>query len=233
MSRIAMLALGAWCALALPVVAQEAPTPVKVSREAKAKLPRLAILEFKSAPDSWSGWRAGGWGPQMGTISNQLRDLFTTELMEQGAGKLRLIDRERLEDLRKELELQQSGEVDVGTVQKLGKLLGVSYVMTGKVTRFAYRSAVAGVELVGTGVKKVSFTGRLDLRLVEVETGEILEAFREEGAVENTSVKFLGAGVDIAYDGELVNKVFEPVVQRLTPRLIAAIAQHHAAPAEP
>lgn len=125
----------------------------------------------------------------MGTLSGQLRDLFTTELLAHGAGKLRLIDRERLEDIRKELELQQSGEVDVATVQKLGKLLGVSYVMTGKVTRFAYRSSVAGVELVG-------------------------------------------AGVEIAYDGELVNKVFEPVVQRLAPRLLAAIVRNQAGAAE-
>jgi len=215
--------------LVLPALAQtpeaKEPAPVHLSREERAKLPRVAILEFKAAPDCWSGWRQGGWGPQMATLSSQLRDLFSTEIMDKGATKVRLIDRERLDDLRKELEFQQSGEADTGTVQKLGKLLGVSYVVTGKVTRFAYKDSWTGSQLLATGVKKASFTGRLDLRIIEVQTGEILEAFKDEGVVEDAGVTFLGAGTEISYDGELVSRIFEPVVQRLTPKLIQAITQ--------
>lgn len=220
--------------LAFPAAAQapqaqaQDPAPVHLSREERAKLPRLAILEFKAAPDCWSGWRQGGWGNQMATISSQLRDLFSTEIMEKGATKVRLIDRERLDDLRKELEFQQSGEADTGTVQKLGKLLGVSYVMTGKITRFAYKDTWAGAHILATGVKKASFTGRLDIRIIEVQTGEILEAFKDEGTVEEAGVKVLGVGTEIEYDGELVNKIFEPVIQRLTPRLLQATTQIHA-----
>ncbi|HJW32046.1 MAG TPA: CsgG/HfaB family protein [Holophagaceae bacterium] len=225
--------------LAAPAFAQK-----KMSKEEKLKLPRLAILEFKAAPDAWHGWRHGGWGNQMGTISNQLRDLFTTEIMEKGKGKIRLIERERLEEIRGELNFQQSGEVDVNTVQKIGKLLGVKYVMTGKVTRFAYKESGFGTgwgvgALVGkvTGnyeagavagsvnVKKASFTGRLDIRLIEVETGEILGAWKEEDKTSDTSVKVAGTGAEISYDEELVNKVFEPIVQRITPKLLRATGQ--------
>ena len=113
----------------------------EASKEDKAKLPRIAILDFKAAPDAWHGWRFGGWGNQMGTISNQLRDLFTTEIVDKGKNKFRVIERERLQDIRAELNFQQSGEVDTATVQKIGKLLGAKYVMTGKVTRFAYKEA--------------------------------------------------------------------------------------------
>ncbi len=227
-----------WMALALSGLAlnawgqttPEAPAPATapLSRQARARLPRLAILEFKAAPDCWSGWRQGGWGPQMATLSDRLRDLFTTALVEQGAGKVRIIDRERLEDLRKELALQQSGEVDTAPLQKMGKLLGVSYMMTGKITRFACQSAKAGVDLLGTGVKQVSFNGRLDVRLVSVETGEVLEAFHDEGKVEDRSVTFLSAGTEVLYDEELVSQVFEPVVTRLTPRIIGAAARAQA-----
>jgi curli biogenesis system outer membrane secretion channel CsgG len=213
--------------LALPAFGQapqqaEEPPTVHLSREERAKLPRLAILEFKAAPDCWSGWRQGGWGNQMATISSQLRDLFSTEIIERGATKVRLVDRERLDDLRKELEFQQSGEADTGTVQKLGKLLGVGYVMTGKITRFAYKDTWAGAQLLATGVKKASFTGRLDIRIIEVQTGEILEAFKDDETVSEASVKFLGAGTEISYDGELVNRIFEPMVQRLTSRILRA-----------
>jgi curli biogenesis system outer membrane secretion channel CsgG len=234
--RKLLLALLAVAAVATPAFAQK-----KLSKEDKAKLPRIAILDFKTAPDAWHGWRHGGWGNQMGTISNQLRDLFTTEIVEKGKNKIRIIERERLAEIRGELEFQQSGEVDTATVQKIGKLLGVKYVMTGKVTRFAYKeggfgtgwgvgalvSKVTGDGMAGAvagsvNVKKASFTGRLDIRLIEVETGEILGAWKDEDKVSDTSVKVAGTGAEVSYDEELVNKVFEPIVQRITPKLLRA-----------
>lgn len=234
--RKLLLALLAALTVATPALAQK-----RLSKEEKAKLPRIAILEFKAAPDAWHGWRFGGWGNQMGTISNQLRDLFTTEIMEKGHGKIRVVERERLSEIREELNFQQSGEVDTATVQKIGKLLGVKYVMTGKVTRFAYKEggfgtgwgvgalvgkltgdSTAGAVAGSVNVKKASFTGRLDIRLIEVETGEILGAWKDEDKVNDTSVKVAGTGAEVQYDEELVNKVFEPIVQRITPKLLRA-----------
>ena len=228
-------------ALATPAFAQK-----KLSTEDKAKLPRVAILEFKAAPDAWHGWHHGGWGNNMSTISNQLRDMFTTEIMEKGKNKIRVIERERLAEIRGELNFQQSGEVDTATVQKIGKLLGVKYVMTGKITRFAYKeggfntgwgvgalvgkvtgSGMAGAVAGSVNVKKASFTGRLDIRLIEVETGEILGAWKDEDKVDDTSVKVAGTGAEVSYDEELVNKVFEPVVQRITPKLLRATVAAH------
>lgn len=239
--RKLLLALLAVAAVATPAFAQK-----KLSKEEKSKLPRIAILEFKSAPDAWHGWRFGGWGNQMGTISNQLRDLFTTEIVEKGKNKIRVIERERLAEIREELNFQQSGEVDTATVQKIGKLLGAKYVMTGKVTRFAYKEGGFGTgwgvgalvgKLTGDGmagavagsvnVKKASFTGRLDIRLIEVETGEILGAWKDEDKVSDTSVKVAGTGAEVQYDEELVNKVFEPIVQRITPKLLRATVSAH------
>jgi len=234
--RQLLASLVAVLALTTPVFAQK-----KLSKEEKAKLPRIAILEFKSAPDAWHGWRHGGWGNQMGTISNQLRDLFTTEIVEKGKNKIRVVERERLNEIRDELHFQQSGEVDTATVQKIGKLLGVKYVMTGKVTRFAYKeggfssgwgvgalvSKVTGDGMAGAvagsvNIKKASFTGRLDIRLIEVETGEVLGAWKDEDKVSDTSVKVAGTGAEVQYDEELVNKVFEPIVARIAPKLLRA-----------
>jgi curli biogenesis system outer membrane secretion channel CsgG len=234
--RKLLVSLLAVFALAAPAFAQK-----KLSKEEKAKLPRIAILEFKAAPDAWHGWHHGGWGNNMSTISNQLRDMFTTEIVEKGKNKLRVIERERLAEIRGELNFQQSGEVDTATVQKIGKLLGVKYVMTGKITRFAYKEGgfgtgwgvgalvgrvtgdgMAGAVAGSVNVKKASFTGRLDIRLIEVETGEVLGAWKDEDKVDNTSVKVAGTGGDVQYDEELVGKVFEPIVQRITPKLLRA-----------
>ena len=227
-------------ALAVSVPASAAPK----APQASASAPRIAILDFKAAPGCWSGWHAGGWGDSMATISDQLRDLFTTEIVNVSHKRIRLVERERLQDIRNELQFQQSGEVDTSTVLKIGKLLGVQYVMTGKVTRFAYKeSGISGGwglgMLVGkvTGnsdagavagdmnLKKASFTGRLDIRLIDIQTGEILGAWSDEGKVADHSVKIAGTGTEMAYDEELVNKVFEPVVERITPKLVNAVIQ--------
>jgi len=228
-------------ALAVPAFAQK-----KLTKEEKAKLPRIAILDFKAAPDAWHGWHHGGWGNNMSTISNQLRDLFTTEIVEKGKNKIRVVERERLAEIRGELNFQQSGEVDTATVQKIGKLLGVKYVMTGKITRFAYKEGgfssgwgvgalvgkltkdgTAGAVAGSVNVKKASFTGRLDIRLIEVETGEVLGAWKDEDKVDDTSVKVAGTGGDVQYDEELVNKVFEPIVARIAPKLLRATVAAH------
>ena len=239
--KLRSLLLSLAATLAVTVPASAAPKAITAPN---AAAPRMAILDFKAAPGCWAGWRFGGWGNNMDTISDQLRDLFTTEIVTVSHKRLRLIERERLQDIRNELQFQQSGEVDTATVLKVGKLLGVQFVMTGKVTRFAYKESgiktgwgvgalvgrMTGDSLAGSvagsvNVHKASFTGRLDIRLIDIQTGEILGAWSDDGKVADHAVEVAGTGTEMNYDEELVNKVFEPVVQRLTPKLVNAALQ--------
>ena len=239
-----LVSCAAVLALVVPALAQ---TKTSSKATAKAALPRVAILKFPTAPGAWSGWRHGGWGNEEGRIADVLQDLFVTEMVSLGKGKLRMIERERINEIRGELNFQQSGEVDTATVQKVGKLLGVKYMITGKITRFAYKdSSIKGGWLAGalvgkltgnsiasgaagdTQIGRASFTGRLDVRMIEVETGEILVTAKEEGKVADTSVMVGGTGSEIEYDQELVNKVFEPIVEKMAPKLVRGITQEHA-----
>ena len=236
--RTMLLSLATALAVSAPLSA--APK----AQAANASAPRMAILDFKAAPNCWVGWHFGGWGNQMDTISDQLRDLFTTEIMSVSHRRIRMVERERLQDIRNELQFQQSGEVDTSTVLKVGKLLGVQFVMTGKVTRFAYKesgisggwglgmlvgkvthNSDAGAVAGDVQIKKASFTGRLDIRLIDIQTGEILGAWSDDGKVADHSVKVAGTGTEMSYDEELVNQVFEPVVKRLAPKLVNAALQ--------
>jgi curli biogenesis system outer membrane secretion channel CsgG len=208
----------------------------KLSKEEKAKLPRLAILDFPAGPNAWN---CHGWGNHEAQMSDAIRELFVTEIMDGANGKLRLVERARLDAIKGELAMQQSGDVDAATAQKVGKLLGAKYMLTGKITRFACKlsgastgwgvgavvgkltkSNLAGDVAGSVSMKKATFSGRLDVRLIEVETGEILGAFKEEGSTGDTSVKVAGGGTDVDYDDELVGKVFEPVVQAIAPKVV-------------
>ena len=219
-------------ALLLPVAA-----PAGDTKETKAKKPRLAILDFPSTHNAYS--HCGGFGSNAAAMSDALRDLFTTAISEKANGKLRIVERERLKDLREELKFQQSDEVDPASAQKVGKLLGARYVLTGKITRFSCKVSSASTgwgvgalvgKVTGSGlagdvagsvhVKKVNFSGRLDARLIEVETGEVLVTFKDENDTGDTSAKVAGTGAEVEYDDELANKVFEPLVEKMAAKVV-------------
>lgn len=210
----------------------------------KSKRPRVAVLEFKAPKESWSGW---GWywnQESQARMSSVLLDLFVTELSEVGSGKIRLIERERLNEIRQEQAFGQSGEVDTATAVKLGKLLGVKYMVTGKITRFANQksgvstgwgagalvgkltgSGMAGAVAGSVDIKKTAFDGRLDARVIDVETGEIVGTAWAEHKESNVGVKVAGTGNEFQYDQTLVNKVFEPCVKEMAPKLVQKIMQ--------
>jgi curli biogenesis system outer membrane secretion channel CsgG len=215
----------------------------KESKEQKLKKPRMAILNFPAAAGAMG---CGGWGNSEGRMANVLRDLFTTEIMERAKGKLRIVERERLAEIRDELKFEQSGEVDGATAQKVGKLLGVRYMLTGKMTRFACKKSEMGTgwgighlvgKVTGSGfagdvagsvhTAKVKFSGRLDVRLIDTQSGEILATLKDENETGDQSVQVAGGGNEIEYDDELASKVFEPIVQRMAPKLVKKCSAVH------
>ena len=224
--------------LALP-----AASAAKDSKEEKLKKPRMAILDFPAAS---GGWSCSGWNQSEHRMSNVLRDLFTTEIAEKANRKVRIVERERLKDIREELSFEQSGEVDGSSAQKIGKLLGVRYILSGKITRFACKkseastgwgvgalvgkltnSGTAGAVAGSVQTAKMKFSGRVDARLIDVQTGEILGTFKDEEDIADSSVKVAGGGSQVDYDEELVNKVFEPIVERLAPKIVKKIGIVH------
>jgi hypothetical protein len=66
------------------------------------------------------------------------------------------VERERLQDLVTELELQQSRSFDPATAQRVGRFAGAEYVVTGALTALQPRL-------------------RIDTRVIRVETGEIVK----------------------------------------------------------
>ena len=70
---------------------------------------------------------------------------------------LRVVEREKLEEVMAELKLSSSKDFDAGTRQKLGKLLGAETILFGSY-----------FEMIGQF--------RMDARIVKTETGEILKS---------------------------------------------------------
>ncbi|WNG48910.1 hypothetical protein F0U60_35930 [Archangium minus] len=147
--------------LALPVLAADAP----------ADKPTVAVLYF-----DYEGDTAGMKLLQKGLAQMLISDLSAHE-------SVRLVERERLQEVIDELMLDQSGKVDPATANQVGKLLGARYLVMG-------------------GYFDVMNTLRVDARVVETETGRII---RSVGA-GSTPDKFLTLEQTLARD---LHAIFE------------------------
>lgn len=114
---------------------------LKSSLTSNSKIKRIGISEF--TPTAGAAIKLGPY------LSDKM-----TAIMVQG-GSLDIIERAKLDLLIDEIALSQSGLVEEGAAQKVGKILGVEAFIMGSYTRFP---------------KKVEITARL----VETETGKIL-----------------------------------------------------------
>jgi curli biogenesis system outer membrane secretion channel CsgG len=201
MKRVSILTLCGVALLALVLVPA-------LSNAASGEKPRIAVLEFKNKADNqW--WYHGG--------AAAAQDVFVTELVK--SGKFRVVDREQLEAMMQEKHLTQSGDIDPKTAMKLGKILGVNYLLTGAVTEYGNTDVSGGGGGVSAGKRK--FVAALNARLINASTGEVLwadEASQEESSIK-VSVFGFGGGVD---DNRMFDKVMKPCIQKLVASLKAA-----------
>jgi len=186
---------------------------------AAANKPRIAVLEFKNKADNqW--WYHGG--------AEAAQDVFVTELVK--SGRFRVVEREQLAALMQEKNLSISGDVDPKTAVRIGKLLGVNYLLTGAVTEYGTTShsvdtpgGVAGGHWIpGVSVGKNSFVAAMNARIIDTETGEILWADEARGEEGNARVRVGGFGGGVDNDERMFDKVMKPVIQQLVASLKAA-----------
>lgn len=237
-------------ALCVPCLLALAPASAAIPKKER---PRLIVSPFPVAKGAYEGWGGWGYGYVGGEtrISDVLQDLMVTALMEEGSTKIRIMERSRLDEILAEQKLNSSGLVeesdnpsDQAKVAKMGKLIGVRYIIMGKITRFGYKKSGFGTgwgvsALVGKvapgivagaagdiHVSKATLTGRLDVRLIDAQTGEVVAVAKEEGITKDTAVKVAGTGNDMQFDQEMVNTIFEPIVKKLAQQMIKKITIH-------
>lgn len=139
--------------LFLSVVALTAPIMAGAQRGPDNR-PGIAVLPFSQ------GISIGTERETLDALSVGLQQILITELSQNPA--MRVVDRSVIHDIIAEQDLGASGRVDAGTAAKVGKLVGARYVFTG-------------------GFNDVNKDFRLDGRIVDVETGEIVKADQVTG----------------------------------------------------
>lgn len=184
-------------------------------RAGEAPKPRVAILEFKNKTEgyAWSWYRAG----------EAAQDMLVTELVKRG--NFRVMERERLEAILEEKNLHLSGDIDPKTAVKLGKMIGVEYLIAGAVTELGVAdrdvnvpSALFGGRMPSVNVRSQKMDAALDARAFSTSTGEIVWADTASESTSDSSVYVAGAGGGVE-DHRKLDRLLRPVVMRLADSL--------------
>ncbi|MBW2200880.1 MAG: hypothetical protein JRF71_08585, partial [Deltaproteobacteria bacterium] len=134
--------------------------------------PRVAVMDFDNKTPH-GGWRVG----------RGAADILTTELTKMG--KFDMFERGQLQSVIKEQDLGASGRIDPSSAAKIGKIIGVSYIVTGAVTEYGQSRGGGGGG--GVNVGKVGYHSSVDVRIVDATTGRIV--FADSGSYSKSSVK--------------------------------------------
>ena len=136
-----------------------------------------------------------------------------------------LVEREKLDEVMKELRLGMSGLVDEDTAAEVGKLAGCDYMLMGSITNLARASSGVAIPLfvvpVSVGSKNQKVKATLDVRLVKVETGEIVFAETADGnaSKSDTALSAYGVGVENSEFGGIEGTAVANAVMSLAPKV--------------
>jgi TolB-like protein len=134
---------------------------------------KIGIIEFQSLNEE----------AKKDILGKVFSEVLTTSFVNSDAFKI--IEREHIEKVVKELQLTQSGIVDPSSAKQIGKMVGADAILTGSVIKF-------GNDM------------RVDARIIEVESGIILTA---EKAMGKSDLKSIGTMADVMVQN-LVNKFY-------------------------
>jgi TolB-like protein len=106
---------------------------------------KIAVMEFQALNNKTGS----------NNLGSMIAEMFTTEVV--NSESFRIVEREHLKKVLKELEVGQSGIIDTTEAQEIGKMLGADAIITGS-------------------VMKIQENLRVDSRIIEVKTGLIVSA---------------------------------------------------------
>ena len=178
---------------------------------AQAKI-KIAIWEFENHSDT--GW----WGYER--LGPAARNTIDTEFSENKvlSDKFSVVERDKLNLVLKEQGLAQSGAVDPASAAKVGKILGVKYIVLGGIDKFNIDKTGGGFG--GIGGSMVQAKATINLRMIDSTTAERVFSVSAEDEVKKGGGFVRGASLshdsEWGIASEAIQKTAKAVVAKLT-----------------
>jgi curli biogenesis system outer membrane secretion channel CsgG len=175
---------------------------------------KIAIWEFdNNAPQSYWFWN------QMGPAA---RGVIDTQFSENKllSSKFSVVERDKLSLVLKEQGLAQAGAVDPSTAAKVGKLLGVKYIIMGGIDKFNIDNTKGGIGKFGVGGNLTQSNVTINFRIVDTTTAERILSLSADGEVKKGGgfVKGTSLSRDAEWGiaSETIQKAARAVVDKFT-----------------
>lgn len=149
---------------------------------------RIGVVEFENKS-------AYGQGRLGGAAS----DILVTELVK--SGKFIVVERDRLNKIMEEQKFQSQGMTDPATVARIGQVMGLEAIVVGSVSQFGVKKE--GSDYLLTQSKRQVADVTVDIRLIDVQSGQVIMADSGKGMAKSTKASFLGMGTKGGYDETL------------------------------
>ena len=209
-----------------------------VTAQSKSTRPTVALLDFDFG--TVQQWWSGNWD-----IGKGISDMIVDELVNDGS--FRVIERKRLDAILAEQNFSNSERADpsAATVAKLGKVLGVQYLIVGSVTKFGMEQKKQGIGGGGwggggfgigkIGREKGKANVAITARVIDISTAEIMASAKGEGTSSRSGLLLGGGGggwggggmgeVDMSssdYRETILGEATELAVKQVTEKIVAA-----------
>lgn len=198
-----MVRFGRMTAVVLMIGVALVGAPSSVFAQAKI---RIAVSNFENN-STWS-W----WGDNLGRAA---ADELATQLVQ--TGKFTVIERAQLDAILQEQNLGASGAVTSATAAKVGKLLGVQLLLTGSITAFSIKRTSIGLR--GIGGSYSNAESKVDARLVNTDTGEVMIVAVGQGNKRMGGGYFKGVSAEQTFDQGAAQEALRPAVEQVVVKL--------------
>jgi len=174
---------------------------------------RIAIWEFENhAEHSW--WFYADMGP---AARNTIDTAFSEN--PQLSSKFSVIERDKLSLVLKEQGLASAGAVDPTTAARVGKILGVKYIVMGGIDKFNIDKTGGGIGKFGVGGHMVQSNVTVNLRMVDTTTAERILSLAADGNVKKGGGFYQGTSLSRESEwgiaSETIQKAAKAVVDKL------------------
>jgi curli biogenesis system outer membrane secretion channel CsgG len=182
--------------------------PGRAAAQAAPAKPRIAVLAFANN-STWS-W----WGDNLGGAA---ADEMATQLVQ--TGKFTVVERAQLGALLAEQDLGTSDRIAPGTAAKIGKVLGVQLLITGSITQFSIERKSAAYK--GIGGTYANAESKMDVRLLDTETGEILAVAVGQGNKRMVGGRYNSIAAERTFDQGAAQEALRPAVEQAVLKIAA------------
>ena len=227
-----------WKSVLVSTAALLATLAVAAPARAQSSRPTVAILDLDYG--TIQHWWEGNWD-----IGKGIADLIVDGLVEDGS--YRVIERKRLDAILAEQNFSNSDRADpsAASVAKIGKALGVKYLLVGSITKFGTEKKDMGVGGGGfgrlggaigkVGTQKGKANVAVTVRMIDSSTGEIMASAKGDGTSSRSGMLLGGGGAGTGgfggggfsmgsseYRDTILGEATEMAVKMVVEKLVAA-----------